>query len=72
MKTGRENYSAPYPKLPYLSCGCSNKNKYVYNTDIEKNIWTIHHNLKGRPIIITDLLICLISDTNTHKFGSIN
>lgn len=51
MKTGRENYSAPYLKLPYLTCGCSNKNKYVYTTDIEKNTWLIHHNLKGRPII---------------------
>ena len=51
LKTGKENYSDTYPRLPYVTCGCENKNKYYYYSDNPKSRWEIHHNLKGRPII---------------------
>lgn len=50
LKTGRENYSDIYPNLPYVMCNCS-KNKYIYTSKEAKSIWTIKHNLKGRPIV---------------------
>lgn len=51
LKTGKENYSDTYPRLPYVTCGCENKNKYYYYSDTPKDRWEIHHKLKGRPII---------------------
>lgn len=56
LKTGRMDYAAPYPKLPYVGCDCDStggggSNRYVYNTQEPSDKWVIHHNLKGYPLI---------------------
>lgn len=72
LKTGRENYSDIYPNLPYVTCECCSKNKYIYTSKEKKDKWIIKHNLKGRPIIqlydTQDNIIITYSNGNKIPF----